>query len=106
LCPHLLSWVHRQPNEEQLVQQAQQKQQQQQLAAQAAQLLLNGNADGSGGGAVGDIDPQVVEQVIQVRTDWVLREQGIYRLVPLGDQPFFLQRWHCTSACSAVRLCL
>lgn len=52
-----------QPNEEQIAAQQQQKQQQQQLAAQAAQLLLNGNADS---GAVGDIDPQVVEQVIQV----------------------------------------
>ena len=57
-----------QPNEEQLAAQQQQKQQQQQLAAQAAQLLLTGNADSglASVNAVGDIDPQVLDQVIQV----------------------------------------
>lgn len=79
-----------------MVQQAQQKQQQQQLAAQAAQLLLNGNADGSAGGAVGDIDLQVVEQVIQVR---IGRGSGGslcagYRVGPSTDPP--------CSTCSAA----
>jgi hypothetical protein len=57
-------------------------------------MLLNGNADGSAGGAVGDIDPQVVEQVIQVRTGQQL--EGFvgagYRLYVVGRP--ILQRWH------------
>lgn len=52
--------------------QTQQKQQQQQLATQAAQLLLNGSEGSIPGAGMGDIDPQVVEQVIQVRaTHWL-----------------------------------
>lgn len=47
--------------------QQQQKLKQQQLAAEAAQLVLGGSSDGLNTGALGDMDPQVVDQIIQVR---------------------------------------